>query len=159
MTASSDDEHETYTPTYPIAGDYVRLLGYAVFMYAMLEWQVVYVGEKLKPGFVNENVGKEGGGIANAFDAALSAASSALSTEVAQRLEEMARKFRNLKDRRNTLIHARPITMPGTERTPGLSYEGRSGSALWTRRELIDAIREFEAAAREANDIYYKVLS
>lgn len=158
VRADKDHMSQVFRPRYPVDHDYAALLGYAVFLYAMLEWQVVYIGEKLQPGFVSENIGKEGGRIAAALTRAINANSSTLSTAIVEKLDEISARFQVLKDRRNALIHARPITMPGPERTPGLSYNGRSGDALWTEDEIIEAIKEFEKAAEDANNIYYRDL-
>ena len=61
MTAAEREEFETTGPPgapmntrVPLDDDYVKLVERAVYLFSYYEWAIIYVVERLEPGFVGE---------------------------------------------------------------------------------------------------------
>ena len=107
----------------PFDEEYVQTLGEAVYAFAYYEWTIIYIIERLEPGFVGEysrgvnsvtRVAAErfpmtSGVVAKRLGRALS---EWRGNGVVPRsdLESCRSRFRSLVDKRNALIHSHPIT-------------------------------------------------
>lgn len=135
----------------PVDDSYVLLVGRATYHFAYLEWGIVWIGEKLQPGFLQATRSLTVGKMANMFREVCQAVNS--ETLPKDRLAALATKFKELVDRRNQLMHGNPFTAEG--RAQRLRYQGKSGECEWTEDEIKKVALEFQTAAIEANDLLH----
>lgn len=137
---------------------YLSSLGLALFVFARLEWEAVYLveiiyGRKHNPASITGYVGSVGaktaGQIANDLTQAVAGMSDA---KLKAAVEPHAVEFARLVRRRNDLMHANPATAPN-----GDQRLFRHGSQ-WTIPEVDDLADEFSACQIEMNDLHHKVL-
>lgn len=146
----------SYRPRIPVAASYAAAIGRATYNFAYLEWQIVSICEKLKPGFVY-TIGKNTAGwLARRFQSIIANATPA-DPSARARLEALAVSFHSLVARRNMLVHGHPFTAHGGEQR--LGYAGNGSFVEWTESNILSAAMEFETAAIEGNAIYYKHLN
>ena len=124
-------------------------LGRAAFVFAQLEWQVVWCLEKLKPNYVRRLGRKTAGNIANDFQNAVSALTDA---KLQTALAPSATEFKRLVDHRNAIMHGKPGTAPD-----GSQLLFRQGTP-WTQKRLEDIADDFAACNRVLNGLFYGVL-
>lgn len=131
----------------PIAEDYLKVLGRAIYNFAYYEAVVLNVMQNIDSRYVNKTVKK----------------GKATSGEVADQFLKMVRKFSmedvNLKDRlhqsasdfllhvdeRNKLVHARPYTASSGEQQ--LLYWMYIENIEWDKADVEEAARAFDGAA------------
>lgn len=144
----------TYKSVVPSEADDIAALGQATYSFAYLEWQVVWVVEKLQPGFVAPEVGgMMAGTIARAFTKAAEDFQGDINDAIRKRIVDSAKLFGELVDQRNHLIHARPITDPeGKQR---LFRNWRGARIIWTAPQIDELCKEFDDLASELNDLFY----
>lgn len=126
---------------------YLKAIGAAVYSFAILEWNAVYCGEKLKPGYLRKVARKTAGCIAKDV------------TKFAPRIKDSDKRaryraaveFTRLVGRRNNLVHANPATIGNEQRL----Y--RRGKA-WQLCEINELADEFAICSIELNELYYRVL-
>jgi hypothetical protein len=107
----------------PAQDQYLRELGRATYNFAYLEWGIVWLTETLQPNFLGAAQALTAGQIALRF---IDAVERVPASEPDQRqLTELARKFSELVEDRNRLIHGNPITSSDGEQR--LIYLGRHG--------------------------------
>ena len=95
----------------PFDKDYVKLVGTAVYLFSYYEWGIIYIIERLAPGFVVEYCRKKtmsSGVVLQRFKRALQDAGGHTADKAA--LECCSQEFANLIKKRNALLHAHPIT-------------------------------------------------
>ena len=129
--------------------DYLQLIGRATYTFSYLEWQIIYVGEKLKPGFLRDTRKCTAGQIANRFENL----AKKTNPELRSRMIDLSSNFKALVIRRNHLIHANPITDPQGE--PRLHY---SPAKTWQEEDIVALINDFELCAADGNNVFYKLL-
>jgi hypothetical protein len=142
---------QAYSFRIQVAKEYVIALGRATYNFAYLEWGIVWIGQALKPGFINEvseltarSIGKEVAKI-------IAASSGHL---LFQQLSTLSAKFPELVKRRNSLMHGNPYTAEGGAQQ--LLYDGQHGRQEWRVQDILDAARDFEDAAIEAANLLHK---
>lgn len=140
----------------PAEDQYISAVGRAVYNFAYLEWVIVGVADKLKPGFIGGVSNLTAGQIADQAIHIVTARPSA-DAVVQERLVAVTNRFKELTVRRNQLVHGNPITATGGEQC--LYYSGRSGTTTWAVSDILDLAKQFEDAAIEANDLFYNSLS
>jgi hypothetical protein len=125
---------------------YLVALGRCLFVFAGLEWNAVWCGEKISPGFLDAARGKTAGSIA----ADLEPLAAALPAGTVQaRCLAAAQEFRRLVRVRNGIMHAQPChTRTGEDQ---LVREG----AIWTIPELETAADEFASCSVTLNDLFH----
>jgi hypothetical protein len=134
----------------PIDDPYLHAVGLAVTCFARLEWGVVWVCEKLNPGYLTEMKRKTAGGIASDF-IRLTAAYSAPGT--AADLSRVAYEFSYLVGTRNKLLHAKPGTNSSTQEQR-LFSEGTE----WTVAAVNHAADRFVDLETRIVAMYHNVL-
>ena len=110
MTESSDDFR------IPHDEEYVTALGRAVYGFAYYEWGVIYLIQRIEPGFVRRHIDSNppmtSGAVATHLRAAWDkyAKRTGHDESVALRIQQCVLSFDELRGERNRLIHAHPIT-------------------------------------------------
>ena len=149
----------------PLDDDYVKLVGRAVYLFSYYEWAIIYVVERLEPGFVGEYCRKHWRGMT----------SGAVSTRFMDAVERYAGDngventelkccwltFEHLVQKRNALIHAHPITDDGGAQI--LNYQTspvrQISDMKWKVASLQEFIREVDAAACQIGEMFEKLPS
>ena len=102
---------------------YIEALGYAVFNFAILEYSIANIIERLRRGYVWEYISQEkpAGRVAKDFAQAIEQAKGhAAEAE----LTAISKIFGDLKERRNKLLHGNPaIFVDGEQVSHGLHYQ------------------------------------
>ena len=132
---------------------YIEALGYAVFNFAILEYSIANIIERLRRGYVWEYISQEkpAGRVAKDFAQAIEQAKGhAAEAE----LTAICHTFDALKNRRNKLLHANPLTGPGG--APALRHQARD--ILWDLNTVRQAATDFAAAAAKAGSLLHGAL-
>lgn len=129
--------------------DYVHSVGLTVFAFARLEWSVVWCCETIEPGCIHTLPEKTAGAVASKFE---QLAPKAPDDPRKAELIKLAARFRALKDVRNGIQHAKPITdEDGAQRL----YRG---SAAWTIETLNRAADDFVECDIALNRLFHEYL-
>ena len=129
----------------PVDDPYLTALGRCLFIFAELEWNAVWCGEKIAPGFLDAARAKTAGQIG----ADLEPRAAALSPgKVRTDCVQAAQEFRRLVGVRNGIMHAQPCHAAGDERLV------RDGN-VWAIPALEEAADEFARCSIELNDLYH----
>jgi hypothetical protein len=136
-----DSEFRLMQPTF-------SAIGMATYCFAQMEWNAVYCGDKLDPGFVNTVGTKTAGMIANDI---IGFAHLIADHTKQTRYRAAADEFARLVRRRNDLMHANPATVGSDQRLV------RHGT-VWQPNEIDDLADEFAACSIELNELYHHVL-
>jgi hypothetical protein len=137
--------------------DYLAALGELTFVFAVLEWQVVYICDALRDdNYLPTTSTKTAGQVASDLLTAVRT-SNRLQADVRAQFESLALRFKELVIERNDVMHARPITAPGTERTPALSRITSAGKSLIfvSIEDLATITREVDESNITANKLFY----
>ena len=101
----------------PFDDDYVKLVGTAVYLFSYYEWAIIYVVERLEPGFVPEYCRKHRRGMTSGtvFTRFMNAVERYAGDKGVEKTELKCcgLTFDHLVQKRNALIHAHPITDDG----------------------------------------------
>ena len=114
----------------PANDQYLRELGRATYNFAYLEWAVVWLTETTEPGFLSEATTLTAGHIAKKFTNAVEKVPASDQDKI--ELADLARRFGELVEERNRLIHGNPYTAETGEQR--LLYSGKHGGKDWTTR-------------------------
>jgi hypothetical protein len=132
----------------PVDEAYLAAIGMATYCFARMEWDAVYCGERLKPGFVYTVATKTADMIAKDI-----IGFAHLITDQAKqaRYRAAADEFERLVRRRNDLVHANPATIGSDQRLV------RHGTP-WQPTDIDDLADEFTACSLELNELHHHVL-
>ena len=144
----------------PFNADYVNLVGTAVYLFSYYEWTIIYIIERLKPGFVAEYSREKtmtSGVVSDRFNRALKQDAGSHDVDGAA-LRFCSDEFAGLVDKRNALIHAHPITdLDGAQI---LNYQGNPSKTIsdmkWQDVDIKELVEEVDAAACRANKLLHK---
>lgn len=131
----------------PLDDDYALAVGRAAYVFAYLEWQVVWCAEKLQQGFLGSLGTKTAGQIGAAFEPLVAAITD---QALKASLLPLAQEFRLLVKERNGILHGKPGTVSAT----GDQRLFRNGSA-WQITDLNDAADRFALCSSRLNAIFY----
>lgn len=132
----------------PVDAAYLAAIGMATYCFASMEWNAVYCGEKLNPGYVNTVARKTAGEIAGDV---LGFAELITDQDKRARYEAATGEFRRLVKSRNDLMHANPATVGNEQRLV------RHGTP-WQPNEIDDLADEFTACSIKLNELFHHVL-
>lgn len=135
----------------PLDPEYSQALGEAVYTFSILEWNAVWICERIKPGALAALNPKTVGTIAKRF---ITLAGSLSDSEDKTKLLNAALRFDELVEQRNGLVHGRP----GMDAADGLSKLFRAGE-LWTVEKIRNAADEFSECAITLNECFHGFLS
>lgn len=142
---------------YPVATAYAEMLGRALFNFAILEWNVVNIADRLQPGFASDFLQRQeqtsAGKLARQFESLV--ATAAAPAELRPRLYQLAESFKAEVKLRNTLIHAQPCTAPETGDQVLSRWRQSEPTKIWTLEEVAGVGREFGALAVEAGQLLH----
>lgn len=135
----------------PVEKEYVEALGLAAYTFARLEWQVVWCMEKIKPGSIQKVVDEEitAGTIAKKF---IDATRNMPKSKEREALKQLAKKFMELVQTRNQIMHGKPCTSP-------------NGDQRLSNNEIIEistlecAADDFVECGDKLNDLFYGFLN
>lgn len=132
----------------PADAPYLAAIGRATYCFAILEWNAVYCGEKLRPGYGGTVGRKTAGTIAKEV-----AGCAALVTDPGTYVRYVAAtaEFSRLVRCRNDLMHANPATVGGDQR---LIRHG----IPWQPDEIDDLADQFAACSIELNELHRHVI-
>ena len=143
----------------PFDETYVRLVGTAVYLFLYYEWAIIYIVDRLEPGFVakySRDKPMTSGVVSTRFKCALASYAGGQGVDKKE-LEDCSRKFDDLLPRRNALIHAHPITDVGGEQI--LNYQGMLTKPIpdmkWEAVDIERLIEDVDAAACRANELLH----
>lgn len=133
----------------PADDAYTAMLGRAIYNFTYYEWVVVYITERLEPGYLSyyTNTGPTAGQVAPKFLGVVEGADA--------RLTAYAATFDHLRKERDKLLHAHPYT--AANGVQQLGYRGRHPSTEWPLPEVEKAARKFDNAACELNSLFHQL--
>lgn len=134
----------------PANDQYLRELGRATCSFAYLEWAVVWLTETIEPGFLSEATTLTAGHIARKFTNAVEKVPPSDQDQI--ELADLARRFGELVEERNRLIHGKPYTAETGEQR--LLYSGKHGGKDWTE----ELIRQFSDVAADLAQVAARLL-
>jgi hypothetical protein len=140
----------------PVDPEYAYALGYAIYCFCYLEWEVAWIIERLDPGYIRNNRGKTAGKFARDLGDRIGKATG-LEAPLLARLLIFSGRFGALAKRRNALLHANPFTAHDSEQR--LRYSGKAGEIDWKLDDIIAVTKNFESASLEANELLHRHLS
>jgi hypothetical protein len=142
---------------------YTALVGTAVYVFAYYEWAVIYLIQQFKPGFVAcycRGAPMTSGQVMRELEAILNDTATVYARVSRAELEVCCNRFASLIDKRNTLIHAHPIT--DTDGSQILNYQAKVDRPLpdmkWPMSTVSQVLQEFDAAACDANSLLHRLL-
>lgn len=133
----------------PADDEYTAMLGRAIYNFTYYEWGVVWMIEKIHPGYLQHYSSK--GPTAGVVAAGFLVAANSLDPRIAA----CAAQFDRLRIERDKLLHAHPYTAVGGVQQ--LSYRGRHPGAEWPLPDIENAARKFDDAACELNNLFYEL--
>jgi len=136
----------------PCDPEYIEALGHAVYNFAWLEHNVVWVIELLEPDYWREYVSKEksAGTVAKDLDQAINDRAKGHVAEV--ELLDLSKTFRKLKYLRDKLLHATPIAASDGRRLHHVAHD-----VAWGVDRVRQASTDFAAAADSAHAVFQKL--
>ena len=147
----------------PFDPNYTALVGTAVYVFAYYEWAVIYLIQQFKPGFVVRycrGAPMTSGQVKRELESILNDAAIVYTRVSCTELQTCCNLFASLIDKRNSLIHAHPIT--DTDDSQILNYQARVDRPLpdmkWPVAAVNEALQEFDAAACDANALLHRLL-
>jgi hypothetical protein len=132
----------------PVDVVYLKAIGMATYCFATMEWNAVYCGEKLNPGYVNTVATKTAGVIANDI---VGFAQLITDPVTRARYQAAAADFARLVKRRNDLMHANPATVQNDQLLV------RNGTP-WQPAEVDALADEFAGCSFELNELLHNAL-
>ena len=145
----------------PFDENYVSQIGKAVYLFSYYEWTIIYLVEQLQPGFVKSySRGKPmtSGDVLKAFKKAIKQAPSDYYGNNTA-FWDCFNEFKRLKPKRDALVHAHPIT--DIDGSQILNYQGEPKKLIsdlkWDKGKVCDFIRDVDAAACRAGELFYKL--
>ncbi len=132
----------------PVDAAYLEALGIATYCFARMEWDAVYCGEKLSPGYMATVARKTAGTISHDI---IGFATLITDPVKRARYQAAANQFDELVKRRNNLVHANPATVGGDQRLV------RHGTP-WQANQIEDLADEFTACSMELNELHHHVI-
>ena len=133
----------------PIDAPYLHAVGLAMICFARLEWDAVWCGEKIQPGYMQTVRKKTAGDIARDL---ITQAATHADPSVVTSLGAGGAEFKRLVNVRNDIVHANPGTS-----TSGEQRLFRSGKE-WTIAMIDDAADAFVAAGTVLHHHHHNVL-
>ena len=147
----------------PFDPDYVQLVGTAVYVFSYYEWTIIYVVERLNPGFVSEYSRKRkmtSGAVSNRLKEILSEDATNAVQENQRSLRICTDEFASLIPRRNALIHAHPMT-DGTSGAQLLNFQSMPSESIadlkWNITEIEQFIAKIDKASARASALLSKL--
>ena len=144
----------------PFDEDYVKLVGKAVYFFSYYEWAVIYILERLEPGFVAEYSREKSMTsrvVHSRFKRALEKDVGGHDVDKTT-LESCSHEFDGLVDKRNALIHAHPIT--DIDGAQILNYQGNPSKPIsdmkWQTVDIERFVEKVDAAAVRANELLHQ---
>ena len=143
----------------PYDDNYVTMLGRAVYIFSYYEWNIVYIVEKLQPGFLREycrdhRYGLTSGQLSQRFMNAIRGCGEEADEERSA-LECCQREFDDLVKKRNALVHAHPITDDDDAQV--LNYQASPDKQIsdmkWQLSHLREFVCELDGAAVQAGEV------
>ena len=147
----------------PFDEGYVRLVGIAVYLFAYYEWVIIYIVERLEPGFVAEYCRKRTMTSRAVYDRLKDALNQDTGGHGVDKtaMECCRDEFDDLVGRRNALIHAHPIT--DIDGAQILNYQGKLSKPIsdkeWRAEDIKGFIEEVDAAACRVNNLLHRFKS
>ena len=133
----------------PVDEPYIHLLGKAVYSFAYYEWRIIFLIERLSPGFPHEYFAQKTTytNVKNRLKKAVQDAVH-IRRELQDALKACHGEFAGLIPRRNALIHAHPITdVDGAQRLVHNERPGTLPDMKWSSEELIGFVEDVERAS------------
>jgi len=150
------------TTRVPVNYEYVALVGKAVYVFAYYEWNIIWIIEFLKIGFVDEysrGNPMTSGAVQKSFRTVIENPATSFAKISKQELTDCCNQFDALIIKRNSLIHAHPCTDSSGEQI--LTYQTKLSKPLpdmkWPPAEIERIISEFDVAAFNAGEILDKL--
>jgi hypothetical protein len=154
LPETATDPTQSYRPTSQYDEHLARLVGYAMWTWALLEWNVIYLSDLLRPGAVEVSRDKPREQIAADFAQAVSSIRGRVALDFQSRLGAVAAEFEELVARHRALVFARPCSVEGRN---ALSYAGVH-ETLWTSALLMQTAQAFERASNDANALFHNAV-
>ena len=127
----------------PYDEEYVKSLGITVYVFASYEWNIVYIIERLQPGFLLEYCRKKtmtSGKLYKKFENVLEQEDTGHHDVNPIEMKNLCTEFKILVEKRNALIHAHPIT--DADGAQVLNYQGKLSRAISDMKWKIEDIEK-----------------
>lgn len=139
---------------------YTACLGKAVYVFSYYEWTLIYIIERLKPGFVHEFARGEryftSGTLKRRLDEVLSGQAPNLEEDLIAELRTCHDEFHALVPKRNALVHAHPITDAGGDQI--LLYQANTEREISDFKWELQRIEEFIGDVDQASSFASRIL-
>ena len=143
----------------PVDPRYVQAIGEAVYCFAYYEWMVIYIIQRLKPGFVAEfsrSKKMTSGMVSQRFKRVLRESTEMTAMEGID-IATCHKDFDALVGRRNALIHAHPITESSTG-AQILNFQGIVSQDIadmkWDREAVDSFVKDVGSASIRAGKLF-----
>jgi hypothetical protein len=139
----------------PTDSEYLEALGRAIYRWALMEWDIIYLAEELNPAgrTVHRSATMTSGLVAQQLRSALAA--STMSASVLADAENISAAYDALIPRRNDIVHAHPATIDGLQRLHRVRGDSTQESIQ------LDDLRAFTSEcaglARRANGLFWSL--
>lgn len=160
------------TTRVPVNDRYAALVGKATYVFNYYEWTVIYLTDCLEPGFLNEYArgdrpmtsGTVAGRYAQAIANHEANAAPMLPDDIIAEMKEVQTEFDDLKEVRNHLLHAHPMTTEAGRQE--VVYQGKkvdkrsqprreeNVDVQWSYASVEEVIQVFDEAAIRAGVLF-----
>jgi hypothetical protein len=146
LPQNADEPCLSYEPATAFDEHAARLLGYTLWVWALLEWNVIYLTDVLRPGAVADAHEKPREAVADELARAIAEVHGRLAPEHADRLSALVSAFAEHVARHRALIFARPAGVDGAS-----ALTSKDPEIIWGPHTLMATAQAFEKASDEAN--------
>ena len=138
-----------YKSRIPVADDVVAAFGRAMYNFAYLEWNIVWLAEKIQPGYIRgKRITWDIGG---KFSALVNRHTQHHHDHI--HLKNLAEEFVTLVKERHALAHGNPHTAEGGKQR--LLYDREGVRRDWSIEAMLNSAKDFEDAAIKANSLLH----
>jgi hypothetical protein len=137
--------------------NYLRALGQAIFSFAVLEYRIIGIIEKLEPGYIDQYRASRMSAlkIVGRLKTAVGKIPPT-GEQLSDALLSLHEDFVRLAKARNDLLHANPATLQ--DGTQGLIRQHFESHIIWDIAAVDAATEAFEIAGDRASDIFFNLL-
>ena len=150
------------TTRVPVDDAYATLIGKTVYVFAYYEWTIIWIIERLCPGFVRQysrGNPMSSGCVLERLRRAKDSPATSFGGATRQELEECVARFEALVTKRNALIHAHPAT--DVDGAQVLVYQSKATRPLpdmkWSHKDVVAVLAEFDQAASTSGGLLHKL--
>jgi hypothetical protein len=147
----SHDPISRFRPSSQFDENDARLVGYILWIWATLKWNVIYITDLFVPGAVIASNSKPHTQVADELKRATEIAMTRAPILLIGRLDALSKQFASLLSRYNDLLFARPTSNDGKN----VLVAPSPSQLFWTKDQLLRFAQDLDKANLEASSLYY----